>query len=56
MFELKFETANAAFEEGALEFEVSRILQVVEHQVAQGFTGGYVRDVNGNRVGEWSLA
>ena len=55
MFELKFETANAAFDEGNLEFEVSRILQVVEKQVAKGLVAGKVSDVNGNKVGEWSL-
>jgi len=51
---IEFDTDNAAFEED-LAGEVDRILRHVAHEVRVGLTTGHVRDVNGNRVGEWSL-
>ena len=54
MFELKFKTNNAAFEDYA-EQEVSRILKEIANKIENGLTGGKVRDINGNTIGEWDL-
>lgn len=53
MFKMSFKTGNAAFED--MEFEVTRILQDVKHEVRSGYTEGTIMDYNGNKVGEWSL-
>lgn len=54
MFELTFETANAAFEEDYAG-EVSRILKLVASQVERGSRAGRAVDAYGNTVGYWSL-
>ena len=53
MFKMSFKTSNAAFDD--MEFEVTRILQDVKHEVMKGETEGTIMDINGNKVGEWSL-
>ena len=62
MFELKFETTNAAFTDphgaddmGALQHETARILQQVAKRIVNGETAGKVRDENGNTVGSYKL-
>ncbi len=63
MFELKFETDNAAFcDQGTGEpskaesaYETARILRVVTDQVTKGITEGDVYDINGHPVGKWYL-
>ena len=54
MFQLSFEDDNAAFEDGDPE-EYARILKHVADEVRGGSLGGPILDVNGNRVGEWSM-
>lgn len=54
MFSLKFETDNDAFGEN-LRAETARVLQEVCRKLAGGREGGHVFDVNGNKIGEWSL-
>lgn len=58
MFQLSFDTDNAAFEGGALEYEVAAILREVASMV-EGYaaTGKFqpVRDTNGNQIGTWKL-
>lgn len=53
-FKLEFEGGDAAFCEAPRE-EVARILREVATAVDSGRDGGSVRDINGNRVGEWWL-
>jgi len=54
MFELKFKTNNATFED-YVEQEVSRILKEIANKIENGSTGGKVKDINGNTIGEWDL-
>lgn len=54
MFELKFETDNACFEDH-LATEASAIIREVAMRVSQGRTAGKVMDSNGNTVGSWTL-
>ena len=54
MFKMEFKTGNAAFEDYA-EQEISRILKEIADKVENGSTGGKVRDINGNTIGEWDL-
>ncbi len=53
MLELKFSTANAAFDE--LEHECTCILLAVAAEIGRGKKEGICRDSNGNTVGKWSL-
>lgn len=56
MFKMEFRTGNASFEDGNLTAEVARILRdtavAIEHG---GQERGTVRDLNGNRIGTFSL-
>jgi hypothetical protein len=59
MFKLEFSTENAAFEDGAT-LEIMRILSKIVRQLDQHMPGDDtadipIYDVNGNRVGAWSL-
>lgn len=59
MFKLEIDTGNAAFdiEENGLHGEAARILrQLAAELVNNGGTSGALFDVNGNRVGAWSLS
>lgn len=53
-FKLEFEGGSAAFCEAPRE-EVTRILCEVAAAIYSGRDGGSVRDINGNRVGDWWL-
>jgi hypothetical protein len=59
MFNLTIQTDNAEFDESndfmAASFEVSRILKDVAASLSNGTTRDTIRDINGNKVGEWSL-
>ena len=64
MFKLEFTTSNAAFgDERDPEYvqrvdklrEVNRIMQNVIKEIAYGKTDGSIMDVNGNKIGKWSL-
>lgn len=57
MFELNFETRNAAFTENAgdASVESARIMRDVAEALDNGCLQGSVIDVNGNRVGYWTL-
>ena len=54
MFEIKFSTGNAAFEDYETE-ECVRILKEVCNKLESGYTYGSCIDINGNKVGEWKL-
>lgn len=57
------QTGNAAFcdpdgnpDDDHARAEIARIMERAVGDVREGFGGhGYLRDVNGNTVGEWSL-
>ncbi len=49
-FIVEIEVENDAFVPDS-DIEVSRILEEVNHNIKNGFKDGYVRDINGNRVG-----
>lgn len=66
MFKMAIDTRNVAFRnEGEIDeemeqldpssWELRRILKEVEDSLEKGSTHEEIFDVNGNRVGEWSL-
>lgn len=56
MFELRFDTRNAAFDGPDRRHEVARILRELADRVEHRFDDdGPVSDMNGNKVGRWSL-
>lgn len=55
MFALKMETDNAAFDDGGAGAECARILRAVADRLEGGHEDGVLHDLNGNRVGVWSL-
>lgn len=54
MFKIEIKTGNAAFEDSP-EYEVKRILKEVIVKMENGYDSGVCMDINGNKVGEWSL-
>lgn len=48
-----FDTGNAAFDDDNHAHECARILRVIAAQVEQGEEGGLIRDLNGQKIGEW---
>lgn len=54
-FWAEFDLGNAAFEGEACPGEVARILRQVADRVEAGHDEGLVHDVNGNKVGAWTL-
>lgn len=54
MFKLEFATDNAAFADDH-PGEIVRILREIADEARRERTGGAVYDLNGNRVGQWSL-
>jgi len=58
MFQVKFETDNAAFDDdqtGSLVEECARVLADIVNKMRAGQLGGKCRDSNGNTIGEWLL-
>jgi hypothetical protein len=59
MFRLKIATDNAAFDKegGGTGVEIARILREIASKVERGVTGANnpVMDINGNKVGTWTL-
>ena len=60
MFKLEFDTDSDAFtdEDGmgwSMQAEIKRILKRVSSQVEDGQTQGSIIDLNGNKVGTWTL-
>lgn len=53
-FTLKIDMGNAAFDEMP-EAELLRIMAALLPYVAQGYRGAAVFDINGNRVGKWTI-
>ena len=55
MFSLKLKTDNAAFSDGNKSYEISRILREIADKIEDGNTEGSIRDINGNRIGEFKI-
>jgi hypothetical protein len=57
MFELKFATDNAAFDDDEATDEIARILRNlanrIRHPHCEPGSRGFIFDVNGNPIGEW---
>jgi hypothetical protein len=54
MFILKFKIDNSAFSEGK-DIETVRILKTIINKIENGYYNGKVIDINGNKIGEYSL-
>jgi len=46
---------NSAFSDGSHQQELARILKELSINVENGLENGFIRDVNGNKVGKWSM-
>jgi hypothetical protein len=58
-FDLEISTLNAAFADGNGFREIARLLRQAADKIeSEGQTGwtGYIRDINGNRVGEFTIS
>lgn len=60
MFNIQFDTGNAAFEDGNAGAEIERILHDIAAKAQTvAFPGGEhegrIYDVNGNAIGNWSI-
>lgn len=55
MFTMKFETDNAAFDDGHYAAEVARILRNVADKVERGVLMGRIADANGNGIGKFEV-
>jgi hypothetical protein len=54
--EIKFSTNNAAFEGEGKWQEIARVIRdVADHVVGSNHTSGVIMDINGNKIGRWSL-
>ena len=51
--QIKFNTENAAFDYGRQ--EIARILREIADSVEIGRQSAFIIDINGNKVGRWSL-
>lgn len=52
---IQFDTDNAAFEELGYWEQIDAILKDISYKVRLGYEYGPVRDMNGNKIGQWSL-
>ena len=51
---IQFSTDNDVFNV-CEEVEIRRILEKIVDQIEQGWEKNIIMDINGNRIGEWSL-
>ena len=54
MFKIEIETGNAAFEDDR-NMELARILRQIAERLENGENTGWVRDINGNKVGKFEI-
>lgn len=54
-FKLQFEMENSIFDFEFQADEIMRILKDIENQIPLGCNGRAIMDINGNRIGEWSI-
>lgn len=60
MLKIEIKTGGAAFSEDDVltyegRYEVARLLRKISVQIEQGDNDGVIMDINGNKVGRWSL-
>lgn len=60
MLKIEIKTGGAAFSEDDVltyegRYEVTRLLRKISVQIEQGDNDGVIMDINGNKVGRWSL-
>lgn len=56
MLKIEFSTDNAAFGDGDGPYECKRILEDIAEKIAEhGRRDGGILDINGNRIGRWSV-
>ena len=58
MLKIKANTGNAAFYsdgEFTPQYEICRILDNIKEKVRMGYINGSIMDINGNKIGEWSI-
>lgn len=60
MLKLEIKTGGAAFSEDDVltyegRYELARLLRKISVQIEQGDDDGVIMDINGNKVGRWSL-
>lgn len=54
-FQIRFKLTGAAFEDENRIEETARILRGIAERIDAGRDSGTVHDINGNRIGEWSM-
>ena len=54
-FKVSFNTDNAAFQDGSLEFETTKILTRIITEVNNQGVFGFIKDSNGNSIGKWEF-
>ena len=52
---IEFRTDNAAFDEYGVYEETNRILKAIAWDIRMGCDCGLIKDINGNKIGQWSL-
>ena len=52
---IEFSTDNAAFEDYGRNYYIAVVLDIIMARIKRGETEGSVLDINGNKIGEWSL-
>lgn len=52
---IKFSTSYAAFEDYGRDYQLMVIFDKIRERVRRGETEGSILDINGNKIGEWSL-
>ena len=52
---IEFSTDNSAFDEYGVYEEINRIFKAIAWDIRMGCDCGSIMDINGNKIGEWSL-
>lgn len=52
---IKFSTGCAAFDDYGMDYQLMVIFDKIRERIRIGETEGSILDINGNKIGEWSL-
>ena len=60
MFKVEIKTSGAAYSEDDVityegRLELKRNLEYISRKIDEGYDDGVIMDINGNKVGSWSL-
>lgn len=60
MLKIEIKTGGAAYSEDDVltyegRYELQRNLKEIAEQITDGCNNGYIMDINGNKVGNWSV-